>query len=177
MVENKQITILSAFDEDPDIDDICDFVSNGGSLVRYCNQRSMPFGEIRSWINKSDIRKQRYNESLAAREDFLAQNLCNMIYEIVRFDPRKIRDPDTGHILPMDQWPAEAAAAMKSIKVDPKTGNIVNVEWYDRPNAAKLLGSTIGMFAERIKVEGTKSLSDMILEAGGVKNDSKTSKE
>lgn len=170
----SEVSIITAFDDEPSIDEICEFVSNGGTLASYCKDHDLPFGEIRKWVRASDIRSSMYTEAISAREDHLAQLLCSFVYEIVKFDPGLVYNED-GTIKPVHQWPAGARAALMQMDVDTKSGKLSKVKFEGRLAAIKLLGSTIGMFADRVKVEGVQSLSDLVLKAG--KDDSSSVKE
>ncbi len=144
------------------IDDICDNVSNGSTLAQYCRDRGLNFGDVRHWIEASNLRKRQYNDSLAARRDWAAQTLCHMVLEMVKFDPKSVFFPD-GTIKPLAEWPAEARAALDSFESDKTTGQLTKVRFNSRLKAIELMGKTVGMFADKLEVEGKGTFMDVVL--------------
>jgi hypothetical protein len=162
--------IRTAFDVDPKIEEICEFVSNGGSLIQYCKHNGLPFADTRQWILNSDTRNSLYTEAMQARKDWAAQTLCAMLIEMLRFSELDLFD-DNGRLLPPSEWPPEARSAIQQIDVDKNTREIISVKSVRKPEIIKMLGSTINLFADHVKVEGVQSLADMVLKAG--KDDTK----
>ena len=160
--QTKVIHVITSRNDDLDMDDILDHVSNGGTLTTYCKDRCLPFGDTRAWVTRHPLRNKLYKEALMSREDYLAQSLINMIIELVRHDPGKVIT-DTGAIKPLSQWPPEARAAIKSFKVDPLTNQITDVQFTDRLKAIEMAGRTIGVFAKKVQVEGQESLADLVM--------------
>lgn len=75
-------------------------------------------------------------------------------------DPRRAFDAQ-GALLPIQQWPDEVAAAISSIKITEQKnqeGEIVGVNkevrFWDKPKAIDLAGRHLGMFNDKLKIQG-----------------------
>ena len=158
------VKTFSAFDEDPDLSDIIEHVSNGGSLFQYCQHNEIPFGATRRWIYKDENRKLAYEDALAAHEDWANQALAHMILNLLKFDPASVHD-DTGRLLPMNEWPAEARAALTKVKTCEKTGALKEAHFAGKLDAIKMLGSSTAFSTRKPKSETkSKSLEDILME-------------
>lgn len=98
---------------------------------------------------------------MAAREDFYVQSLYNMVLEIASFDPQTIED-DMGNILPLQQWPPQARAAL--LKVNTKDGELVGAQFTPKLDAIKMLGTAVAMFNKKPQETKEKGLADLITE-------------
>lgn len=152
---------MSPFDEEPDIHEIQEFISGGGSLVQYCRHHQLPFGAVRKWISQDEKRKAAYDDAMGAREDFYIQTLYNMVLEIASFDPSTVED-DMGNILPLQQWPPQARAAL--IQVQTKDGGLTGAKFTPKLDAVKMLGQAISMFNRKPQEQEKKGLADLLAE-------------
>jgi hypothetical protein len=153
----------SVFDEKIQIDDLCEAVSNGQSLVKFCNERRLSFGDVKKWIRANEDRLRKYEEAVEIRDDWVSQNLCEAVINIASFDPGQILGPD-GQALPLHEWPASARAALTAVEWDPRTG-LPKVKFESRLRAAELLGRSRGTFAEKTAKSTSKTLAELIMEA------------
>lgn len=146
--------------EEPDIDEICDFISNGSTLAKYCAINSLHYGRTRHWIKANDYRKTKLDDSVALRDEWATEHMCSMVLDIARFDHSRIVDQE-GQILPIDQWPPEARAAVANLEVVPGT-NMIKVKFIDRLKAVELVAKLRGMFVTNVNVTTEKSLAELV---------------
>ena len=175
---NKLVKHNTALDVCVEIDDICTEVAGGVTLARYCRERNMAFGEVLTWIKRDPERHHAYREACELRKEWAAQTLCDMIMTIAQFDPAQIRNQD-GTFKPFNDWPDSCRAALVSFDIE-NDGTMHKVRFLDRLRAGELIGKTLGIFAEKVKVEGEVTLAELITRAakdGYSKDDSQNDKK
>lgn len=143
--------------------EICDAIASGSSLNQLCNQRKLHFGEVRRWIRLDVDRERKYEEALELRREWVAQNISDVVMNIAGFDPQDIIGPDGGY-RPISEWPVAARAALVSMDCVPDAG-CVKAKFADRLRAIELIGRMTGVFAEKTKVAGEKTLAELVLSA------------
>lgn len=109
-------------------------------------------------------RLQKLIEKRAARVEITQDRVLLEISRIAFFDIRELYDPQTGHLLPIDELGEDTARALSSIDVsNTRRGANSNLELetikriraLDKKGALELLGKHLGMFTERQEVELT----------------------
>lgn len=151
-----------------DIEDICNSVSNGETLLQYCKVRNLAYGDVHQWITKHAVRNRQYSEALATRKDLQAENLGSLIYKIVSFDPKDIHHID-GTYKNIHEWPAEARAALESLKVDPMTGAILEAKFASRIKAVESVGKMLGLYREKKEKVSDETFAEIVIRS--MKND------
>ena len=156
------VTSDSPLESEPDIDKICDHVSNGGTLANFCNETGMSFGAVNTWIKENNYRNGKYKDAVACRQDWATQHLCSMVMEIARFDHKSVLAKDGVTFLPMSEWPPEARFAISELEVVPGT-NVVKVKFTPRLKAIEMIGKTMGMFSVPVNIKADQTLADLVL--------------
>lgn len=172
MSDKPLVKTFSAFDEDPNLPEIVEFVSNGGSLFQYCKHNNLPFGATRRWVYTDDNRRMAYEDALAAHEDWANQALAHLILQVMSFDPSTVYD-DTGRMLPVSEWPEAARFALTGIKSDGKTGQLTEAKFAAKLDAVKVLGTSTAFAARKPRNEpkAKKSLEDILSEIESEESD------
>lgn len=146
-----------------DLEDICSFVSDGGTVAAYCSNNRLSYRHVRGWFKENEHRTSKLTDARSARDELRAQYLMSMVTEIASFDPSQIFD-DAGNMLPVQQWPQSARAALGAYETD-KLGQ-PKVKFVNRLDAAKMAGRELGIFKEKVTVEGKLTLADLVSQAG-----------
>lgn len=146
-----------------DMDEICEAVSSGVSLARYCNMKDLKFSTVRRWIEKDAKRKAALADAKAVGDDMVRQIMIDMVLNLCRFNPQEILGPD-GKALPMDKWPDHVLAAVEQIDVNNETGD-VSVKFTPRSKAFDMVGKMAGLFKIVHEHKADKSFSDYVLES------------
>jgi len=167
--EVKLVPVTTALDIPFDIDEICNYVADGGTLAKFCRDRKMPYGDVRRFVKDNKYNLDKLEDAEEARDEWAKQMICDMVMEIARFDPRSVLDAD-GNVLPMQKWPPEARVAVSEIEVLPGT-SAIKVKFTPRLKAIDTIGKTLGMYATKLKVEANKTIADLIMAANNQKDD------
>lgn len=157
------VKVNTAFDITVEVDDVCHALACGDSLAKYCKDRSLSFGEVLTWIKGDADRHAKYRMAQELRREWMAQTLCDTILAIARFDPGQVYD-SMGQVKPIYDWPPECRAALQSFDFDMRDQTL-KVKLIDRLRAMELVGKTLGIFAEKVKVEGEVTLADLVTQA------------
>lgn len=145
------------------MDTICAAVANGGSLIDLCETWSVGFGQMINWIRKDDDRNRRYKEACNDRADWSIERVLVELRRIGMSDIRDIYD-NQGHIKDVKDWPSEISSIIKSFDavVDKDGDRIFKVTFWNKEKALELLGKNMQMFTEKINVDGTITLEDLV---------------
>jgi hypothetical protein len=152
------------------IEELCDYVANGGTLARYAVDNDIPYRHLRKWLKGNEYNMSLYEDAVALRDDRDRQLLCDMVMQIARFDPKTVFSAD-GSVLPIDEWPSAARAALSGIDVVPGT-NATKVRFANRLEAVKLIGRELGIFSEKLQVTQSMTIADLVSKAHGNKKSS-----
>ncbi len=86
------------------------------------------------------------------RTGITAERVIKELASLAFSDPRKLLNPD-GSFKPMQEWDAEAVAAVASIEFN-SYGGISKVRMWDKNSALEKLGKHLGLYVERVQHTG-----------------------
>jgi phage terminase small subunit len=89
--------------------------------------------------------RERGEKVLQAAEA-TADEAMAVITRTLRLDPRRVLDPNTGKMLPMQDWPDDVALVVKVIKAN---GDVV---FYDKLQAATLIAESHGKIKKKLDI-------------------------
>lgn len=171
MDRNITIDVLSdhGFKKEPDLDDICDHVANGGTLAKYCDDNDLNFGKVSFWIKEDGLRNQKYKDALACRKEWSVQRLCGMVMEMASFDPASVFTK-SGEMKPISDWPPAARAALSQFE---SVGSVpTKVKFVDRLKSLEVLGRAMGMFEKTEKeTSRDKSFAELVRASMEIEDD------
>jgi hypothetical protein len=120
----------------------------------------------RAMRNRKDIHNaiSKLTEQAVLKNGFDAGELIEKVKEVVYIDPVEFENPDGSYKTSMSQIKPEARRAVKKFKVrntyekDPNgmdiiTGQIIEIELYDKMKGVELLGREVATFKETSVVE------------------------
>lgn len=159
------------------IKEITRHVANGGSLVTFCKDNNLDFGDINSWISRTPDIARQYRQAMTARGDWALERVMHEVGLIAFSDLREAYNDD-GSLKNIKDMPEHIARAIQAIDVDEITdgrnrnviGQTKKLKLADKLKALELYGKQHGMFRERVEHSGTVSL-ESILEASYKKVD------
>ena len=153
------------------LDRICEYVSDGETLVTFAKEHGVPFGYLVNWIRADASRSSRYQTALADRDEHTKERYLSELRRLGISDVRRLYS-ETGELLPPDQWPDDVAAAVQSVesvelfegvgKNRTQIGYTKRVKFWDKTKAIELLGKNLGLFAERVDVGVSVKLVDLV---------------
>ena len=135
---------LELFLTQPDVlDEICAFISNGGTVVDLCELRELRFGDVMNWIHKDPVREERYRVAMNDRDEWYRDALMAELRRIATTDIRKAEGKAIGQI------DSDTAKAISGITYG-DDGNIKSIKFYDKLKAIEMAGRQIGMFRDKV---------------------------
>lgn len=149
------------------VEDVCSYVAQGGSIARWCVLNRLQYGTFRKSLRDNRAYEMMLVEALKDREEWLKDELLQLMADIMRFDPREAYD-ENGNILPMNDMPEHVAKMIKkskTVRVEHKDGppDVVDqLEYWDKQKAIDQLGKHLQMFIERIEVNHKMTLEESI---------------
>lgn len=153
------------------IDQICDNITNGGSVPGIAKVLDVSPGPILTWLRSNDNYSKRYQDALKDRDEWEKEQILTQLRAIGSFDIRSLFNGD-GELLPVDQWPENAAVAIAGIQVDDlfegkgedkkHVGYAKKLKLIDRIKALQLSGKQLAMFKDEIKHSGHLSLEELV---------------
>ena len=168
-LESDRVKTAKWLMEEDRLDYICNWVSNGGSLIDLCKYLSIQYSPVIKWINKEDDRRKNYEISLRDREEWMVQELINELKRITAIDVRRAFD-SKGSLLPINEMPEDVVKGMSAFDVD--DNGKVKVRFLDKLRAIEVLGKNLKMFIDRVEHSGVVTLEQMV--EGSIPNDTST---
>jgi len=133
--------------------------------------------EIASELMTKEHVKEAIQIHMDKRAEQVALNANTVLLELLKLaksDLRKLFD-ESGSLLPVDQWPDDAAVAVAAVDVDEifdgygderkHIGYTKKVKFWDKTKSLELLGKHLKLFTDRIEVEGDLSIADTMRKA------------
>lgn len=160
------------YDPDINIDEVYEYVANGGSLTTYCRHRDMSFGSVMRKIRKTPELEAVYNQALKDRVEWTVEAVLAEIKAISFSNVQELYNDD-GSIKPPSEWPDEAARAVEAVQVDEiwggfgkereQIGETKRVKLWSKAKGVELLGKHHKLFVDQLEVSGKISLEDLLL--------------
>lgn len=149
------------------LEQICSFMANGGCLLELGELWDVRYSDLAGWINKEKSRQDAYSYAGIMRNEWYKERVMLEFRKLATADIRKAYD-DNGHLLRVNDMPAEIAAAIAQVEVYEEfdsdrehIGDTVKVKFWDKPKALEMIGKKLAMWVERHHVTGMK-LEDIV---------------
>jgi hypothetical protein len=162
-MENKEIIPWKEREETErnfDIDHICDFVANGGSLVKYCVEKHVLFSDLSKWIKKQKYRRDRLREAKELHEELVRQHMTEMVLNLARFDVKDVLTPGGKGLKPIEEWPPHARFAVEQLEFTEKDG--VKFKFTPRMKAFDMAGKIAGLYKKKVEHDVGERFSDLV---------------
>lgn len=129
---------------------------------------------------KVQARVQELLNKKMIRNEIKADDVLTRLDQIGGIDPALAYD-ENNCLKNIHDIPLEVRKCIKSIKVREefdskgiKTGEVIDVTWWDKIKANELIGKNQGKFAEQLRISDERTLSDIIVESNGsISNESR----
>ena len=153
-----------------DFDSLCTDVANGISIVEWCRNNALKYGEVIVVIYKDPALKQRYEDCLNAGKEYMCIRIIDELKNIGLSDPRKAFDKE-GNLLSIADMPEDMARVVsgfdteeKSYGKDDNTTFVTTkkMKMWDKLKALELLMKQQGMLVERMEHSGKMTLEDLV---------------
>ena len=146
-------------------------IAHGGTLTTLASTWELTFGQLSGFIHMHPHLDSRYTKALAARTEWTVETLLKELRAIALCDIREAFD-DKGQMLPPNKWPEHLARAVQSVetvemfeKMDREmvhVGDTKKIKFIDKLKAIELLGKNLSLFIDRVDVQTTISLEQLI---------------
>lgn len=143
---------------------LCIHIASGGSLLDIAEMNKIPFGVLSKWIHEDNNRRERYAASMVDQAEACKAMYLRELKRIALFQITDILD-ETGRVKPLSEWPKEAGAVIKEIKVDElfdgygkertQIGETKLIKFWDKTKAMDSLMKNLGMLQPDVQVQLT----------------------
>lgn len=159
------------------LDELCIYISGGGTLREWCAERQATYSVVAAWIAIEEDSRTRYAEAEGFRDSFIKDTAIRNMRDFADLDISKAYDAD-GQLLSIDQMPADVRRAISSFEVvenyssendegEKTTRTTSKVRFIDPVKAVDLLAKWQSMFIEKKVLEhGGKLTLEQLLDEG-----------
>lgn len=154
-MESRRERVARITSEPEFIDEVCDHVANGGTLVGLAKIYNVRFSDLTKAIRLNPEHQKKYDQALIDRNEWTAESITEIINRLKDFDVRLLYD-EHGGMLPPQLWPEDISIAVAGITKD-------GVKLVDKTKAIDMLGKHIKFFVENINHSGSLSLEDLVI--------------
>ena len=147
-------------------------VSNGGSMIDLAALLRVEYCDLIAWIRIDKTRTSEYEQALIDRKEWAKESILRELRAIGSFDIRSLLSDD-GSVLPVSQWPADAAKAVAAIEVyeefagqgnsREKIGETKRLKMVDKIRALEIQAKHLSMLTEKHEITGKVTLDQLIL--------------
>lgn len=155
------------------LDDLCDFIADGGALSDYCKKHALKWRLLHEWIKDPEYeeRDQKVELAIKARDTYHTEETLAKIREAGQVDISAAFQED-GRLKPLKKIPADVRGLISSIDVSTKEdgSEVVKMRFMDRSSALNMMGRHRKMFVDRVEANGTLTLEQAVMasmKAGG----------
>ncbi len=159
------------------LQEICDNVANGGSLIDLCGTWDIRYCDAMRWINEEEERKKQYKQAVEDRGEWFIQRVLKEIQTMGTVDFSQAFD-EKGNLKSPDKMPEAITRSINSIDIIelPQGGGVVKkLKFESKLKALEMLGKNMFMFVERkVVLNGEATDTKFRDEFFGLGNQSKT---
>jgi len=153
------------------LDIMCNFVACGGTLINFAKLYDVSFPDLMKWIRADKERTTLYNQAVTDRKEFTVESILQELRTLASFDVRQLYD-DQGRLKPIQDWPANAAAAVAGIEVNELfqgkgddqeiIGMVKKIKLWDKNKSIEQLGKTLALYVDRVEETKVLKLEDLV---------------
>lgn len=148
--------------EEYEVDRIIERVATGEPLKRIANEMNLDYMGLTRDLNNFYF--DRWKVALATREESMKEDVLTILHDAMSAD---VSDAfDNGVMKDVDEWPESLRRSLVSYSITDKG---VNFKVIDKLRAAELGGKWIGLFKDKLEVQGEVTLSSLIKQSYQVK--------
>lgn len=141
--------------EPESLDDLCDFVTDGGTLVEYCAENRLKFRYVRDWIEADSARKTKFEGAQNHRTSNLEDKVLGSLRDAASIDPRSLFN-EHGDLIDPKDLPDDIAHSLTEVSTTvSRSGDTTHkIKFTPRHAANEALGRHLGMFRDRMELTG-----------------------
>jgi phage terminase small subunit len=152
---------------------------NGAEAARRAGYRGKYHDRIAYQLMQEPMIRDAIQEAMDKRSQRTEINADTILREVLKLatsDLRKLFD-ENGSLLPVDQWPDEAAISIQAVEVDEiwewedkkrvQVGETKKVKFWDKVKALELLGKHLKLFTEKHEHTADESLAKLLAKTWG----------
>lgn len=172
--KERKEKFLATMAEPEALDNICDRISDGGTLSDISRELNANYRWLYSWFNDPEFpeRSKMFNEAEAARDSLSKEDVVGQLGRLSNLDVRQAYD-NNGTLKPIHEMSKEVAMAISSIDVtENATGDVTKkVRFVDRGQMIALSGRRNRMFVDKLEVAGQMTLEQAVMESVKPRNE------
>jgi hypothetical protein len=129
------------------MDDLCEFISEGGTLQKFLREAGLLYGMVYDWLTLDEARNARYQNALKARRANHEDQVIEGILGAAKADVRRAFNDDGVPLDPKD-IPDDVAIGMAGYEYFENDKGAISrkIRMVDRTRNLELLGKTSALF-------------------------------
>jgi hypothetical protein len=149
------------------MEEICEHVSEGGTLITLAKKWDVSYGTLTNWIHADKAREQRYLKALNDREEWSKERILQELRTIGLVDIRDLINEEGG-LRPKSEWPEEVSRSISSIEITELRedgegiGEVKKIRLNDKIKALELVGKNLRLFTDKVELSGQVTLADLV---------------
>ena len=153
------------------IENVFAHIANGGTLITLAEAWGVRHSDISGYIGKRPQLMHEYTAAMMARDEWEKERCLQELRAIATLDVRQAYNED-GTLKNVRDMPPQLAAALQSVETDElfegngadrtMIGYTKKVKFWDKAKAIELFMKKHGLLVERVKVQHTMKLEDLI---------------
>ena len=130
-------------------------LSEGGTLLGWCRERSYRYIKLAEWIQAGEGRAEALQTAISLRKEMITDRLLSALLQDSFFDTRKLVDKD-GDVLPLAKWPIPP-----NLEVNSKTKEVV-LKTRSKATARNQLIKLLGLDVKKVEHSGNMTLESLV---------------
>ena len=145
--------------EPESLGDLCDFLSDGGTLSEYTLARRIKYRMVLAWLSEAPERWLEYQSATTTRSSAMQDQVLASLRNASSIDPRELFDKE-GNLRGVQDMPDGVAHSLTEVAVskDKNGETTTRIKFTPRNTANQELGKHLGMFDQRVNLNVTGSV-------------------
>ena len=142
---------------DPEsMNDLCDFISDGGTLSEYCETNDLRYRLVMDWLDSNPDNGTRYDKAIKNREKMLQDRVLSTLRNAAEVDPRNLYGAGGALLHPHEMPDGMAHSLTEVVETENvRSGEVTRkIKFTPRHSASMDLGKHLGMFREKVELTG-----------------------
>ncbi len=166
--KQRKEKFIAKISEPETFEDICDTISDGGTLSDIAREMGANFRWLYSWINDPEFpeRSEAYVVAENARDALAKEDVIGQIHRLSNMDIREAFG-ENGNLLPIGKIPVHIAKGIASIDttIDDRGVETKKLRFVDRGQMLALGGRRQRLFVDKVEMTGQMSLEQAVMES------------
>ena len=159
-------------ESDESLVDIIRHVSQGGTVVEFCDKNDLRLEDILAWVKMDASRSKDLDIARECRKTRHLEEMISQLRDIMNSNISQAYNQVNGDPLPMNEWPLGLKAALSSYDLvtnySPKDGKFsrsAKFRVWDKLKVMEMIGKLYGIWVERVEHSGNVDIAHRMRDA------------